>query len=473
MFNVKKELLETQEVLLTIEVSEKKTSKAMRAEVREISREYRFPGFRKGRVPYRVVVNRFGEEAILHRVSDQIIKDIYPKIIEEAAIDPYGPGELEDVEYDPLTYFIRVPLMPDVDLGDYEGIWLNWEEPTISEEEVEARLEEIQEEHMVLEPKDEPAEIGDEVYLDIEGLLPDGEKIIEEEDFELILDPDETFITPGFIEEIVGLAPEDEKSFTLTLPETLAEEALRNAEVTFEVYILDIYKRILPDIDDALAMTVGNYEDLDELKESIHSELLDQKREQGQREYRESLVDLLVEQAEVRYPPAMLEDEIDDLVENTERNVQQQAQISLEDLLNMQGQSMEEFREGMRPQAEARLVRGLVMTKFAQQEGLSVDDDELVREFSETFGQFEDFSQDEMLGAELDSQFARMIRNSLVGKKAMDRLEAIGKGEATFSADAAEEADEAEEGEETTESHAEATLDEDDEDEAPDTSTEA
>jgi trigger factor len=456
VFNVKKELLETQEVLLTVEVSEEKTSEAMRAEAREISREYKFPGFRKGRVPYRVIVNRLGEEAILKRVSENIIQEIFPKIIAEADITPYGPSELDDIEYDPLTYFIRVPLMPEVNLGDYESIRLDWEEPTVTEEEVQARLEEIQEEHMVLEPKDEPAEIGDEVYLDVEGALPDGEKIIEEEDLKLILDPDEAFITPGFIEEIVGLAPEDEKTFTLTLPETLEDEALRNAEVTFDVYLLDVYKRILPDIDDALAMTVGNYEDLDELKESLHSELLDEKREQAQREYRESLVDKLVEQAEVRYPPAMVEDEIDDLIQNTERNVQQQARISLEDLLEMQGQTMEQFREGMRPQAENRLTRGLVMAEFAHQEGLDVDDDELVREFSETFGQFEDFSQDEMLGADLDSKFAQMIRNSLVGKKAMDRLGAIGKGEVTSSA--------------------EVTLDENDEnneeDAAPTTSTE-
>ena len=470
MFEVKKEILETHEALLIVEISQKKRAELVREEVRKISHEYKFPGFRKGHVPYRVVVNRFGEDAIFQRVNKKFIPEIFPKIIEEAEVNPYGPSELDDMEYDPLTYFVRVPLMPEVNLGDYEDIQLDREEPTVSEEEVQAQLEEIQEEHMVLDPKDEPAEIGDEVYLDFEGTLPDGEKIFEEEDLELILDPDEVFITPGFIEEIVGLAPEDEKTFTLTLPETLAEEALQNAEVTFEVYILDVYSRILPDIDDALAMTVGNFEDLEEWKEAVHSELLDEKREQAKLEYRESLVDLLVERAEVRYPPAMVEDKIDDLVENTDRNIQQQAQISLEELLEMQGQTMEQFREGLRPQAEDRLVRGLVMTEFARQEELRVDDDELVREFSQTFGEYEGLSQEEVLGADLDSQFARMIRNSLVGKKAMDRLEAIGRGEVTASAEAADE----DEDEETTKSHAEATLDESEEDEvASDTSTES
>lgn len=442
MFEVKKEILETHEALLIVEISQEKRTELVREEVREISREYKFPGFRKGRVPYRIVVNRFGEDAIFQRVNKKFMPEIYPKIIEEAKINPYGPGELDDMEYDPLTYFIRVPLIPEVVLGDYEDIRLDWEEPTVTEEEIEARLKEIQEEHMVLDPKDEPAEIGDEVFLDVEGTLPDGEKIIEEEDLELILDPDEVFITPGFIEEVIGLAPEDEKTFTLTLPETLKEEALRNVEVTFDVYVLDVYNRILPDIDDALAMTVGNFEDLEEWKEAVHSELLDQKRAQAKQEYRESLVDLLVEQAEVRYPPAMVEDKIDDLIESTEQNIQQQARMSLEELLEMQEQSMEEFRENLRPQAENLLVRGLVMTKFVQQEGLRIDDDELVREFSTTFGQAGNFSQDEMLGADLDSEFARMIRNSLVGEKAMDRLAAIGKGEATTTTKAAGAAEE-------------------------------
>lgn len=454
MFEVKKEILETHEALLTVEISQEKVDKLLREEVRKISRDYKFPGFRKGRVPYRVVVSRFGEDAIFQRVNERLVPEIYPQALEEANITPYGVGALENSEYDPLTYFFRVPLMPEVHLGNYHDIQLDWEEPTITEEEIQARLEEIQEKHIVLEPKEEPAEIGDEVYLDVEGALSDGEKIIAEEDFELLLDPDETFITSGFIEQIVGLAPEDEKTFTLTLPETLAEEVLQNAEVTFEVYILDVYKRIQPEIDDALAMTVGNFEDVEEWKESVHSDLLDEKRQQARREYREALVDLLIEQAEVRYPPAMLEAQIDDLVENTEKNIQKQAQVSLEEVLEMQGQTMEEFRDGMRPEAKDRLVRSLVMVEFIEQEGLSADDDELVREFSATFAQVADFSPDEMLGAELDSQLAQMIRNSLVGNKAMDRLEAIGRGEAP-------------------QPPAEATLDEDTEDEAPsDTSTE-
>ncbi len=433
MFEVKKEILETHEALLIVEISQEKRTELVREEAREISREYKFPGFRKGRVPYRVIVSRLGEDAIFQRVNDKFLPQLYPQVLEEADITPYGVAELEDIEYDPLTYFFRVPLMPEVHLGNYHDIRLDWEEPTVTEEEIAARLEELQEEHMVLEPKDEPAEIGDEVYLDVEVTLPDGEKILEEEDLELVLDPDETFITPGFIEQIVGLAPEDEKTFMLALPENLAEEAWQNATATFEVYILDVYKRILPDIDDALAMAIGNYEDLDELKESIHSELLAKKREQAHQEYREALVDLLIKQAEIRYPPALIEAEIDDLVENIEKNIQQQAQASLEEVLEMQGQTMEQFREGMRPQARDRVVRGLVMSEFVQQEGLSVDDDELVREFSTTFGQIEDFSQDEMLGAELDSQFARMIRNSLAGQKALDHLEAIGRGAATES----------------------------------------
>ena len=429
MFEIEKELLETHEALLNVRVEEKTVKQAMQKAARAISREINIPGFRKGRAPYSRVLHYVGEAAVLQQATDNLLEEIYPEIIEKAEISPYGPGQLEDVEQTPLSFTIRIPLEPKAILGDYRSLRAEWEDATVTDEEIASVADQIREENVVLEPQERPAQYGDEVHINVSGTV-DGNLIVDEDDIEVILSEDTPFIAPGFVEALVGMSVDEESSFTVNFPEDFAEEVFRGQEAQFNVKVTGIYERRLPDFDDALASTVGAFETIDALKQDIYNRLLKAKARQKKEAYREELVAALVEQAEAHYPPAMLEDTLDDMIKDTGTRVQRERQMSLEDALQLDGVTLAQLRENLTPQAEASIKRSLVLSAFAEQERIEVSDDEVVLEFNNLFTSLGQEAAIPDMDLDLDSPFGRNLRFSALGRKALERLELIGRGEA-------------------------------------------
>lgn len=428
MFEIKKELLATHEALLNVEIEENAVKQAMQKAARTIAGKVNIPGFRKGKAPYAKVVQYVGEGAVRQEAADQIIEDIYPQIIDRAGIEPYGPGVLEKITPSPLTYTIRVPLEPEVKLGDYHSLRQPWEEATVSEEEVANVLEQLRSEHVTLEPLERPAQWGDEVYFNLVGTA-DGEIIVDEDDIEIVLQEDAPFITPDFVEALLGMHVNEEKTFSLVLPEDFREPSLRGVEMQFDVKLTGVYERVLPDLDDALASTVGPFETLEDLKRDIYTRLKDAKHSQFQEAYRDSLVEALVAQSEVHYPPDMVKHTLDDMVENAERRIQRERHMSLKDALQLQGMTLEQFRQQLQPRAEADIKRSLVLVKFAAAEGIQVRDDEVVQAYNDLLMAM---GTPEPVGAErvnLDSEFGHTLRLNVLTRKTLEHLEKIARGE--------------------------------------------
>lgn len=431
MFELKKEILDTHEALLTIDVDEKATQDALRKAARQISREIRIPGFRKGKAPYHVVVNMVGEEALRQEAVEVLIDKIYPQALEQAEIDPYAPGDLEDLDMGTMHFVIRVPLMPVVDLGDYEALRMEPSEPEVTQEELDAALEEVRQEAAVLTLVERPAELGDQVVLShLEGTV-DGEVILHDHDVEIVLDKETPFLSADFVEALVGMGEEEEKSFTITLPEDLSEEELQGEEANFEVTVAEVYERLVPELDDALASTVGNFETFEELEEVVREDLREHKAEHAREDYLSALVDALVEGAEeVSFPPIMVEEEIDALVEQAQADAERRFKVQWEDFLRLQGMTEEDLREQFRPQAEERLERGLVLSEFARATGVEVSDEEVQDEIDallEATGIAE--SQPQVAKAfDLESDLGRSMHSSLMGRRTMQYLERLAQG---------------------------------------------
>jgi len=277
VFEIKKELLETHEALLNVEIEENTVKQAMQKAARAIAGKVNIPGFRKGKAPYAKVLQYVGEGSILQEAADSLIEEIYPEIIEQAGIEPYGPGALENINPSPLTFTIRVPLEPEVTLGDYHSLRQPWEDAAVNDEEVTNVLEQVRAEHAILEPLDRPAQLGDEAHINVVGTV-DGDVIVDEDDIEVPLKEETPFIAPEFVEALVGMSVDEEKSFTIVFPEDFREATLRGAEAQFDVKIVGVYERVLPDFDDALASTVGAFETLDDLKKYIHTRVLEAKQ---------------------------------------------------------------------------------------------------------------------------------------------------------------------------------------------------
>jgi trigger factor len=433
VFEIKKEVLATHEAILNVEIEEAAVKEAMQKTARTLSQKYNIPGFRKGKAPYAKVVQYVGEAALLQEAADAMLEEIYPQILEKAEVDPYGPGELQKIDPYPLTFTIRVPLAPEVVLGNYHSLSLDWQGVSVNDDEVATVLEQIREEHAILEALERPVEYGDEVHINVLGTV-DGDVIVEEDDIEVVLKEDAVFVAPGFVEALVGMSADEEKSFTVVFPETFSEESLRGEEGNFDVKVVGVYERVLPQLDDALASTVGPFETLEDLKQDIHTRMLESRERQAHELYRDDLISILVAQSDVRYPPVMVEDTLDDMLENMGKRIQREQRMSLEDAMQLQGVTMEQLRQQMRPQAEADVKRSLVLGKFAEAQDITVSDDEVVQGYQDFLASVGQAHQIDRVPLTLDSPLGRNLRLGILSRKTLEHLEKIGRGEVDVEA---------------------------------------
>lgn len=419
--------LGSRQILLTIEVDPERVDSALHSVARRISREYSIPGFRRGRAPYHIVLRRFGREALLQEVLDDLGQEVVQEALEKEDVEPYGAGSLDDVQLDPLVLKLRVPLRPTVELGDYRALRLEAEAVVVDEAEIDTELERLRQDNAILEPAGErPAQMGDWVSVDVKGDVG-GESFVREEGYGMVLDPEDKEFELGFSEQIVGMAPGEDKEFTLTLGENWGEEKI-GKEATFSATVGEIRSRLIPELDDDLARTVGDYDTLEELAQAIRARFEEKAQGEADGVYTEEVLGVLVDSATIEYPPDLIDDQIDDLAKDLERRLEPQG-IKLDDYVKLTGQTEEAFRDSLRPQAETIVRRGLVLGEVARQEELDVEGtevDQRIALLSSSWG--EQAGEVREVLSEPDS--LRSIANTLLTDKAVQRLVAITKGEA-------------------------------------------
>jgi len=427
VFEVKSELLDTHEMLLDVEIAESAYEEAMQKAARSISGQVNIPGFRKGKAPYAMVLKTVGEAAVQQEAAEQLINELYPQIMDKAEVKPYASGQLENIQFSPLRYKIRVPLEPTVRLGDYTQLRREWVDPAVSEDEVERIIEQMRQQNAVLNPVERPVELGDEVHIDVTGVAA-GDTIVDEKDIPVQMSEEAPFLSLEFVQALVGATAGEERAFTLPLPDTISEAELRGVETEFTVKVQHIFERHLPDVDDALASTVGHFETLEALKADIRERIMERKLEQQQEAYRAALVGTLVEQSEVTYPPVAVEETVENMIKDLEAQAQRTQKMSLEDSLRLEGRTLEALHEELHPRAEARLKRSLVMSQFAEMEKIEVSDDDVVREYANAIEATGLTGRMPTTPPSLDSPLARDLRLTVLGRKTLERLEAFGRG---------------------------------------------
>jgi len=368
---VETERLENCQMALTIEVDEKRARQALRNVARRISQRANIPGFRPGKAPYNVVARMFGKDALYQEVLDELGEAVYKEALEEAGIEPFGQAQITDYETDPLVLKMIVPLAPVVELGDYRRMRLEPEEATAGEEKINEALRRIQEQNTFWEPVKRSAQWGDMAIADIEGTAK-GETVVENERRELRLNADSPQPLPGFNEKILGMTVNEQREFTLTYPENFENDYLAGQPAHFTVHLQDLKEKVMPDIDDDLARTVGSYETLEDLKAELRREL----QAKAEQEFPNRALTALIERSEIEFPPMMLEKGIDDWLKELDLSLRQQ-NFNLENYLKMRKLTEEEFRQEVSPQVGERLKRSLALGKLAELEGLDIESNEV------------------------------------------------------------------------------------------------
>ncbi len=428
MFELTKEFLESHEALITVQVDDDAVADGMKKAAHHISMEANIPGFRKGKAPYSLVLQMFGENAVRQQAAEDILDEIYPKVIVDAEINPYSTGQLEDLTLSPMTFKIRVPLQPTVALGDYETLRKPFEAVEVTEQELAAALDHVRNQHAVLEPVDRPAQLGDEVSFEsIHGEAKD-EVFFHDHEVKIALDADQAVVVPGFSEAIVGLSKGEQKQFTLTLPDDFEDEDLQGEEATFNVEVNAVSERTVPELDDALASTVGPFATLEAMKADLHKQMLDYKEAEAQDTYRAAILAELTQRAEIKYPAVMEEERLDDLVEQAKQNIKRRYNLDWADFLRLQAKTEAQVREELRPEAIKSIKEGLVLGEFAALTKVTVTDEEVKAELKDLLrgANITDFSALERFDPR--SEIAMDLRLNLVTRKAMDRMARLAQG---------------------------------------------
>jgi trigger factor len=422
------ERLEDCQIKAVVELDAAEIDKKLRETARKLSRQFDMPGYRRGRAPFHAVMRIFGREAVQQQALEDFGNELYEQALEEIESEPYEAGELEEVEWDPFRMTILVPIQPEVDLGDYRDVRVDYEIEEVTGEQVEAYLADLQQEHAQWVPVERPAAMGDQVVLDMEGKAGD-ELVMSNEGYEMVLEPDETYPLPGFHEQVVGMSPGEEKTFTLTMPEDESEGEVAGQEADVVVTLHAVKEQDMPELDDDLAMMVGDYETLDDLREDVQARLETEASQKAESEYLDKVLDAFVEAAtQIEYPSQAIDRETDFSLNQMERNLAGSG-LQLDSYLSMVGKTRETYKHELRPAAEARLQRRLVLSEIGEREGLTVDPEEIEAEL-ERMAEMMGPEGQEMMATLQSAEGRLMVANDLFTGKSQERAIQIAKGEA-------------------------------------------
>ncbi len=420
------EKLETHEARITISLTDEAIAKARREVARKISKQVRVPGFRPGMAPINVVVSAVGEQAFANELADELGSKYYAEAIDESKLEPYGPGQLEDIKTDPPQLIVRVPLEPTVDLLDYKTIRVPYVAPVVTDEEVESQVQYVRDENAIVTLVERSAQLGDLVEADVE-VTAEGKEVLHSHR-PIVLD-DAKIGLPGMADAIVGMSAGEHKEVAITLPEDIADEAMRGKVATAVIDVKRVSSRELPEANDELAQTVGSFSTLEELRNDLRNRLVEYRNRTSEQQYQNQVLDTFTGLSQIAYPPAYIEDRLNEQLEELKSDVQRDERMPFEEWLKVQNKSVEQVREDIRPNAIARARRGLVMRELAQKESLRVTDAEIAAEVERTLSQYGNVSTAELRRTLLQAENLRSIQNNILSRKVLQEMARIAGGE--------------------------------------------
>lgn len=412
--------IESRQAILTAKVEDEWLDPFLRTASRRLATRVDIPGFRRGKAPHAVIVQRMGKEALVREVIDDLGKAVYDEAVEESGLEPIQLDDFEIAEWEPLTLRMTVSLEPVIELGDYRSIPVAMEEIHVEDDDVQEVLQDLQAQYAQMVSVDRPAEIGDFALVDVEGKLEDRLVLeLERQEYELREDADSP--VADFADHLVGVSPGEQKSFTVTFAEDYDDEDLAGQEVSLQVHVHTLQEKNLPDIDDDLARMVGGFASLDELRGKVREDLRARQEAKQKDDLAEELLDSLVEQATVDSPPAFVNRELEAMVRTFALDLQNQG-FTLEGYLATADTTVEELLDEFRPTAETRVQKSLILAKLVEEESIEVDDSEIeaeVTRVTEAYGQDTQALRDALLNSE---QVRDDIRSRLYGRKVVERL---------------------------------------------------
>lgn len=401
---VTQEALPDSQLGLEIEISAELSQKTYDKVLNKLMKTVNVPGFRKGKVPRKVFLQRVGVAQFKAAVLEELVQTAVDQAIEQESIEAIGNYQLKSSfddllsQYEPgaaLTITAAVDVPPRVTLKQYKQLSAQAEEILPDPDKVDTTLKQYQNNLATLVPiEDRPAQMGDVTVIDFVGTVEGDDGEYEEfaggsgTDFQVELD--EGRFIPGFVEGIVGMTLEESKDVEVTFPEDYSQAELAGKPARFAITLKEIKEKELPDLDDDFAQEISEFETIEELRASLE-ERYQQEAEQNTKANKEAaLIEALVEQLEVEIPDTLVQQEVNFLLSQTIMQLSRQG-IDVNKMLTRD--LVENMRQRTKPDAIERLRRTLALGEVAKQEGITIEAETLQAKIDETMIEIEDPSQ--------------------------------------------------------------------------------
>jgi trigger factor len=366
-------------VRVDVEVASDALEHEVGSAARTIGRDLKIPGFRKGKVPPEVVMQRVGREAVLDEAVRRGLPGWYEQAVADAGIAAVGDPQLDLPELpekgSPLQFTIEVAVRPTAELGEYKGLEVGRREPEATTEEVEAEVERLREQSASLDDVDRAAKKGDFVVIDFLGTV-DGEPFDGGEARGYLLELGSSALIEGFEEQLEGAGAGDDREVRVTFPDDYRAEGLAGKEAVFAASVKEVKEKRLPEVDDELA-EAGGFDTLDELRADIEEKIRGAREREIEAEFREAVVDAAAAASKIELGHDLVHAKAHEMWSSTRRRLERQG-IPPDRYLEIAGKTEEELVHEAEPDAERALRRESVLAAIVEAEGIDISDDEVL-----------------------------------------------------------------------------------------------
>ena len=409
------EKIEKSQVALTIEVSAAEFEAAIEKAYQKMRKNINIQGFRPGKAPRKMIEKMYGAEVFFEEAINIAFPDAYEAAVKEQKLQVVGYPEVDmlgECTKEGFTFTAKVPVYPEVTLGEYKGLSAIKGEVKVTEEDVADRLQTLADRQTRLVSVEREAKLGDTAVIDFEGFLNgvpfDGGKG-ENHSLEL---GSGSFV-PGFEDQVIGMKAGDEKDIDITFPEQYTPE-LAGKAVVFKVKVHEVKEKEIPELDDEFAKDVSEFDTLDELKADLEKKIAEEQEKAAQQAFTDALMEQVAEGITVEIPDAMVENQTKQFIDNFKMQLAQQG-IPYEEYLKMTGTEEAKLMEEAREPALRQVRMDLAMAAIIKAEGITASDEEVEGEYTKMA---EQYGMDiEMVKKYLP---ADQIRDELVSRKAIE-----------------------------------------------------
>ncbi len=413
-------------VKLTITFTEDEWQNAIMQAYTRTRGKYSVPGFRKGKAPKPVLENYYGKSVFFDEAFNVLYREHYFAILEKEKDSFTAVGEPELSvdsleEGKGLVLSAVVPVKPDVEIEAYTGLKIKKYAYNVSDGDVEAEVKKLLERNATdVEASGRPCKNGDKVNIDFSGSV-DGEKFAggTAEEYDLVLGSG-SFI-PGFEEQVVGMEIGGTRDITVKFPDDYQADNLRGKEAVFAIKLNKITEKQLPELTDEYVKKHAGAESVEAYKTSVREKLLKSAESRSRDETENSIIEEICKHAKAEIPEAMIESEIDRLVQDFSYRLMYQG-LKLEDYIKYMGQTMEQFRAQYKPQAAPRVLSQLVIDKIIRTEGFTAEDAEVEAKIAEQAASVEKTAEE--YKKSMDPRQYEYIKSDIIITKLFDFLAA-------------------------------------------------